>query len=106
MNCDQRPVGKTFLIVGHLGHNHTERQAVRQAKRQIYANESGTHLERQASHQASASSEASDLCNGSGTHLERQGKCHHRLPLVMLPLPLLLSLDAPLDARCGYAFRG
>ena len=63
------------------------------------------HTERQAS----VASEASDFCNGSGTNLERQGKCHYRLSLVTLPLPLLLPLDtplgAPLDARCGYAFR-
>ena len=39
---------------------------------------------------------------GGGVDLER----HHRLALVLLPLPLLLPLDAPLDARCGYSFRG
>ena len=55
------------------------------------------HTERRAS----ASSEASDLCNGSGTHLERQVKHHHRLALVMLPLPLTLTLDA----WCGYTLR-
>ena len=53
-----------------------------------------THTEHQASRQASAASETSDLCNGSGTHLERQVKHHHRLALVTLPLTL--------DARCGY----
>ena len=50
-----------------------------------------THTERQAS----AASEASDLCNGSGTHLEHQVKRHHRLALVTLTL----------DARCGYTLR-
>ena len=59
------------------------------------------HTKRQTARQLSAASEASDLCNGSGTHLEHQGKRHHRLALVLLLLPL----DAPLDARCGYAFR-
>ena len=53
---------------------------------------------RQAARQASAASEASDLCNGSGTHLEHQGKRHHRLASVTLPLPLPLPPDAPLDA--------
>ena len=57
-----------------------------------------THTERQAS----VASEASDLCNGSGIHLEWQVKRHHRLTLVTLLLPLTLTLDAPLDARCGY----
>ena len=64
-----------------------------------------THTERQASHQASASSETSDLCNGSGTHLEHQVKHHHRLALVMLPLMLDVPLDAAFDARCGYTLR-
>ena len=60
------------------------------------------HTERQASRQAPAASEVSDLCNGSGTHLECKVKRHHRLALVMLLLPLPLTLDMPLDARCGY----
>ena len=60
------------------------------------------HTKRQTLRQASAASEASDLCNGSGTHLEHQVKHHHRLALVALPLPLTLILDAPLDTRCGY----
>ena len=68
-----------------------------------------THTERQALHQASAASEASDLCNGSGTHLEHQVKRHHRLVLVTLPLSLMLTLDVPfdalLDARCGYTLK-
>ena len=59
------------------------------------------HTERHASRQASAASEVSDLCNRSGTHLERQVKRHHRLALVTL----LLLLDVPLDARCGYTLR-
>ena len=67
------------------------------------------HTERQTSPQASAASEASDLCNGSGTHLERQVKRHHILALVRLQLPLTLMLDvpldAPLDARCGYTLK-
>ena len=49
-----------------------------------------------------ASSEASDLCNGSGTHLERQVKSHCRLAWVTLPLPLMLTLDAPVDAQRHY----
>ena len=57
----------------------------------------------QASHQASAAGEASDLCNGSGTHFECQVKRHHRLALVTLQLHL--TLDVPLDAWCGYTLK-
>ena len=32
-------------------------------------------------------------------------QCHHRLALVTLLLPLLLTLDASLDVRCGYVLR-
>ena len=57
-----------------------------------------THTERQAS----VACEASDLSNLSGGDLECQVKHHHRLALVTLPLPLMLTLDVPLAARCGY----
>ena len=41
------------------------------------------------------------LQNGSGTHLERQVERHNAFQET-----LLLTLDALLDVRCGYALRG
>ena len=46
------------------------------------------------------------LGNSGGSTLKRQGKCHIQvngdLPL-LLTLTLDVPLDAPFDARCGYA---